>query len=177
MALEATKQKIFERKDSNENMKNWVRMMIQLIGKKKRSHQNLPANFLIILLHIRSLSILYVCFCAFSRRLWLFNDLNGLMLELVRMLLNYVYPSILFIFVQKRCISQQNNVPLSRVCHYITVFTFHSDEILHYSLIFSLCNRKKLENFQCYFKRGTKKLCHTIFLGREGEEIEPGADN
>jgi hypothetical protein len=126
---------------------------------------SLPANFLIRLLHTSSLSILYVCFCAFPLRLRLFNDLNGLMLDLLRMLLNYVYPSILFIFIQKSCVSEQYNVPLCWVGYYITVFTFHSDEILHYSLIFSLCSRRKLENFQCYFKRGTKKFCHITFLG------------
>lgn len=95
---------------------------------------NSPSNFLLDI----CLSILYICFCAFPRWLGLLDYLKGCcLLWMVIGGLNYVY-AIVAILVEYRRVSQQNDVPLGWICDLSAVFTFHSDEVFHYSLILCL---------------------------------------
>lgn len=93
---------------------------------------NSPSNFLLDI----CLSILYIGFCAFPRRLWLFDNLKCCCLLWMMICgLNYVYP-IVAILIEYSRVSQQNDVSFGWICDLCTVFTFHRDEVLHYSLIF-----------------------------------------
>lgn len=114
---------------------------------------NSPSNFLL------DLSILYIGFCAFSwwrwSKVWMLDNLKGLRWLLICRL-NYVY-AIILVFVEKSCVSQQNDVPLSWICDFCAVFTFHSNEILHCSLNFRKFYEGSLTFFLldsfCYFKK------------------------
>lgn len=93
---------------------------------------NSPSNFLICL------SILYISFCAFPRWLGILNNLKCCcLLRMVICGLNYVY-SIIFVFVEESRVSQQYDIPFGWICNFCAVFTFHSYEILHYSLILNV---------------------------------------
>lgn len=153
-------------------------------ARKKNEATNLPANFLISLLHISSLSILYVGFCAFPYRLGLllFDYLDRdyllrlvLMADVDCLYAIYIYPIVLL--VEESGIAKQYDVSFSRVDDVGTILTLHSNEILHCSLNFHFLKGKKLffSLRQCYSYFHPEVVSHEIF--RLGTMINCGMSN